>query len=150
MLFVKSQILRVPPRRIWLIGSGSLRSTLGSFAHQTVWRYHISRWWWSPSTPAPATYTRPLADEALSGKESGFLRLTNHQWHYCPSFHFMMVTSFLKTLPTGKETATTIQVYLVLEERKRAEVKGKMRDPSGGTLERPPCQRRLLILLSVH
>ena len=38
----------------------------------------------------------------------------------------MMVTSFLKTLPTGKETATTIQVCLMLEEQKREEAKGKM------------------------
>ena len=62
----------------------------------------------------------------------------------------MMVTSFLKTLPTGKETATTTQVCLMLEEQKREEAKGKMRDPSGGTLQRPPCQRRLLILLNVR
>ena len=45
-----------------------------------------------------------------------------------------MVTSFLKTLPTGKETATTIQVCLMLEEQKREEAKGKMRDPSEATL----------------
>lgn len=86
----------------------------------------------------------PLADEALSGKESGFLRLTNHQWHYCPSFHFMMVTEAPEDTAHWKGDS---HYYSGSTDARRAKESGGvrkvMRESSGVDPERPPCQRRL-------
>lgn len=56
-------------------------------------------------------------------------RLANHRWEQHPSFHLMLVISFLKPVPIGKEAITITQDNLMLEKAKEREDRGKDEGP---------------------